>query len=102
MFNLSELKILKFSIIGIIFGIILMILSEISKFSHMNLLPLGGKSWALWAYPFCFFVSFAGSGYYLKIKNWLIVSIVLFIVFSIIFYMLTSGLLFENLKPFGY
>lgn len=45
-------------IISIIGGLLLIMISELIKFSHLNLLLLGGNSWAIWFHALVFGISF--------------------------------------------
>ncbi len=101
MSNQINLKLIKYLVASTILGILLILLSESTKFSHLNLLPMGGRSWALWLYPLSFSICFAGMGFYMKIKNWQFISVAILILLSFIFYVLTGGTLFDNLTPFG-
>lgn len=87
------------SIIG---GLLLIVISESIRFSHINLLPFGGDSWAVWFHPFAFGISFGVLSKIFKIKKSIIIFLGTTIISIIIFYFLYNGLLFFNPIPFSF
>ncbi|MDD4902157.1 MAG: hypothetical protein PHE24_03395 [Patescibacteria group bacterium] len=91
----------SFFLVGFILAAILIFVSESFGFSHLNFIPLGGESWALWAYPTAFFFGLLISSFLFGIKDkFKILSISLIIIF-LLFLFIFSGSLFVNSVPFG-
>ena len=82
-------------------GIILIIISELIKFSHLNLIPFGGNSWAIWFHPIFVGLSFGIFSKIFKIQKPIPIFLVITIIGVIIFYYIYNGLLFVNPIPFG-
>lgn len=88
--------------LGIVLGVILIIVSEFFKFSHLNLVPFGGRSWALWVFPFSIFLGLFISSFLFKIKNKLKILSLLTIFITVVFFFLANGGLFANPVPFSH
>ena len=98
---MKQFNFLEFTIIGVVFGIALMICSEFFNFSHTNLVPFGGKSWALWAYPVTLFLGLFISSFLFKIKNKLMILLATAIIIFFLFFFVFNGNMFVNPVPFG-
>jgi hypothetical protein len=98
---MTKIKIFLFPIAGLIIGLILSTFAEISKFSHINLVPFRNKSWALWSYPLVFFISFLILAFLFKIKIEMMALSISFVIIFIIFFLIFEGSLFVNPAPFG-
>jgi hypothetical protein len=98
---MKYLNFFGFILAGIVFGIILIVVSEFSSFSHLNLVPFGGKSWALWVYPVVLFLGVFISSFLFKIKNKLIILLSTAIIVFLLFLFVFNGNLFVNPIPFG-
>ncbi len=94
-------KWLKFITIGLFGSFLLLIISELIKFSHLNLLPFGGSSWAVWFHPLAIGISFYMSSIISKLGKPMIIFIFITLISAVIFYFLYGGLLFVNPTPFG-
>lgn len=81
-------------------GIILIVISELIKFSHTNLIPFGGNSWAVWFHPIFMGLSFGVFSKLFKIKRPILIFFIITILSIIIFYFVYNGLLFVNPIPF--
>ena len=98
----AVLKYLGFIVAGIVGTIALIAISEITAFSHINFVPLGGPSWALWTYPIYFFISFMIFYRIFRLRAevlWFI--IVATFCLTIWWYLSSEGAMFENPIPFG-
>jgi hypothetical protein len=83
--------------------IILIIIGEYIGLTNLNLLPLGGPSWALWLYPVYFLLVYLILFFVFKLpKKYFWCFIILGVVVFIIFYIITNGNLFVNPVPFGH
>lgn len=86
---------------GMALGLLLIFIFEIINFSHTNLLPFGGSSWALWIQPIAVGISFALFAKLLKIRKILYIFLTALFISFFIFYFIYNGLLFMNPIPFG-
>lgn len=97
----SVLKIFYFVIVGLVASFLLIFISEKIKFSHINLLPFGGQSWAIWFYPLIIGICFGISAIIFKLKKpFLILLLAILICFGI-FYFIFKDYLFINYMPFN-
>jgi hypothetical protein len=99
--NKQIISFLSFLACGFIGSISVITLSELTKFSHVNLIPFGGSSWAAWVNPLAIGISFGLSSKLFKMYKPILVFFIVLIVSIITFYFLFNGLLFVNLAPFG-
>lgn len=95
------IKIIGFLFSGLVAGILLIFISELIKFSHLNLIPFGGASWAVWFHPVAMGVSFGVFSKLFKINKPVYIFLLTTIFSIIVFYFIYNGLLFENPLPFG-
>ena len=98
---MKKISIFGFILMGIILGVLVIYISEYFGFSHANVLPFGGKSWALWVYPLSFSLSFIIAAYIFKIKEKTKLFISLIFVTFFLFFMIMGTNLFNNFLPFG-
>lgn len=101
-FSLESRPVLKyicFILLGVGGTLLLMLASEVTKFSYFN---VGGISWASWSYPIYFLISFLFfyKIFHLpqKVKN---IIVILFVILFVWFYYITQGSIFQNPIPFG-
>jgi len=97
LFNRLSLFILS----SLFFSVILIVISEKIRFSHINLAPFGGYSWAVWAYPLLISVGIVLSSIIFKVGNWIKLFLISLVILFAVFFVLTGGLLFSNFLPFG-
>jgi hypothetical protein len=96
------LKYAGFAISGFIGTVLLIVVSEITQFSHENFTIFSGPSWALWVYPFYFLISFLIFYRIFRLpKRTIGVIIILFTLIFIWQYFSLEGAMFENPIPFG-
>ena len=91
-----------FIILGSIGTVILIIVSELIGFSHMNFVPLASPSYASWVYSVYFLISFLVFAKIFRLPNrskYYIVAV--FIVLTVWLYFAFEGNMFENPIPFG-
>lgn len=99
--NSKVLRIIIYFTMSISGGVLLILLSELLRFSHLNLIPLGGPSWAIWFHPLAFIISFNLINIIFKIFRPLKLLLLSFIIFFLLFYIIYSGYLFINPLPFN-
>lgn len=95
------IKIIGFVFSGLVIGALLILISEVIKFSHLNLIPFGGASWATWIHPLAIGASFGVFSKIFKISKPVYIFLLVTIISIIIFYFIYNGLLFINPLPFG-
>jgi hypothetical protein len=95
------MKKLLFFVASLVFSAVLIFTSEKVGFSHLNLIPFGGESWALWSYPLCILFSFLLFSLIFKIHNKIQFISILAIVIFILFFIVFQGTLFANPMPFN-
>ena len=95
------IKIIGFLFSGLVVGVLLILISELIKFSHLNLIPFGGASWAIWFHPLAIGVSFGIFSKVFKISKPIYIFLLATLISIIIFYFIYNGLLFTNPLPFG-
>lgn len=95
------IKIIGFLFSGLLVGSLLILVSELVKFSHLNLIPFGGVSWAVWFHPVAIGISFGVLSELFKIYKSVYIFLLVTIISIIIFYFIYNGLLFINPLPFG-
>jgi len=91
-----------FVILGLVGTVILIIVSELIGFSHVNFVALASPSYASWVYPVYFLISFLIFRRILGLSkkvNYYIVFV--FIVLLIWYYFTDEGGMFMNPIPFG-
>ena len=94
-------KIVGFLFSGLSAGVLLIFISELIKFSHLNLIPFGGTSWAIWFHPVAMGVSFGILSKLFKINKSVYIFLLVTTISMIVFYYIYNGLLFINPLPFG-
>lgn len=97
----KTINVIVYIICGLLGGFLLIIFSELIKFSHFNLLPLGGESWAIWLHAFAFGISFGVLSKLFKIHKAVYISLSITIFCIILLEIFYNGLLFINPIPFG-
>ncbi|MBI2459200.1 MAG: hypothetical protein HYV53_01445 [Parcubacteria group bacterium] len=95
------IKMISFLFSGLVVGALLILISELIKFSHLNLIPFGGVSWAVWFHPVAMGVSFGILSKLFKINKPIYIFLFVTIISIITFYFIYNGLLFINPLPFG-
>jgi len=91
-----------FIILGLIGTVVLIFVSELVGFSHMNFVAFANPSYASWVYPFYFLISFL---VFWKVFNlskrvkYYIIGV--FIVLLVWYYFTSEGGFFINPIPFG-
>lgn len=95
------IKMISFLFSALAVGILLILISELIKFSHLNLIPFGGVSWAVWFHPIAIGVSFGVLSKLFKIDKPVYIFLLTTIIGMIAFYFIYSGFLLVNPLPFG-
>ncbi|OGL59380.1 hypothetical protein A2752_05480 [Candidatus Uhrbacteria bacterium RIFCSPHIGHO2_01_FULL_46_23] len=102
--NISKifLKFISFVLISVVSTILLIIVSEKTSFSRINLLPLGGPSWALWTYPIYLLFGLSFSHFIFGLpKRYFTFLLTIWAIIFIVYYIVFNGSVFENPIPFG-
>ena len=102
-FNIGTiLRCIGFVVTGSLLTILLLVISEIMQFTHINFVPFGGPSWGQWIYPIYFFLGFLISYILFRLpKKTARTILIAFVVLFVLSYIFTEGQLFINPIPFG-
>ena len=102
-FNIRAiLQYVGFVVTGSLFTILLLVISEITQFTHINFVPLGGPSWALWIYPFYLLFGFLLAYKIFRLPpKALKIILIIFIIISLVYYLGGDDNAFTNPIPFG-
>ena len=96
------LRYLGFSLFGLAFTYLLAGISEYLGVTRLNFIPFGGRSWALWLYPFYFLFAFCISGVIFRMPKRTYVGIFVgFILLFVLLIYLSQGQIFDNWRLFG-
>ena len=92
---------LLFLIIGVVLGVFLLFIANITNFTHTNLTPMGGKSWAMWVNPLSLSLGLFFAALYFKIWKPSLVFIVSLLIAFVFFWLVYNGHILDNPIPFG-
>lgn len=101
---MNKKMIIKYGVyifLSLICGIAFIVISEITGLSRLNLIAMGGESWALWIHPLLMSIFFLFFGKVFQIKRYGLLFMVILVAFFILFYFVYNGKLFINPVPFN-